>query len=333
LLVVGVDVAHVHATWFRTYFDREEVWRRKGRYLGVPLVAYFCGVLAYQASEATFWRVLAYAAVFHFVRQQAGWVALYRARAGEASLAVRVVDSVAIYSATLVPLFIWHTRAAEKSIAWFVAGDFVALPLASWVPFAKATWLIALLSFVACELARFLRTRELQLGKTLLVLTTALTWYVGIVATDSDFVFTATNVIPHGVPYAWLLFAYSRERSRERPDWTPGHVAAGGFAAFVLVLIGLSFFEQLGWDRWVEHDREWLFGEGRVLSRRALSWLVPLLALPQASHYLLDAFIWRRGEARALPALRRTFGFVARAQRPLMPSGMAEIEEVSHGAG
>jgi hypothetical protein len=27
-----------------------------------------------------------------------------------------------------------------------------------------------------------------------------------------------------------------------------------------------------------------------------LMWLVPLLALPQSTHYVLDGFIWRRGK-------------------------------------
>ena len=37
----------------------------------------------YSRGELVFWRALAYLAVFHFVRQQYGWMALYRARMGE----------------------------------------------------------------------------------------------------------------------------------------------------------------------------------------------------------------------------------------------------------
>jgi hypothetical protein len=40
-----------------------------------------------------------------------------------------------------------------------------------------------------------------------------------------------------------------------------------------------------------------------------LALLVPLLALPQATHYVLDGMLWRRGDTRRLPAQRRALGF------------------------
>ena len=51
----------------------------------------------------SFWRVLAYVAVFHFVRQQYGWVALYRRRLGHHSRLDRVLDDAAIYSRDALP--------------------------------------------------------------------------------------------------------------------------------------------------------------------------------------------------------------------------------------
>src|SRR5829696_7517780 len=81
--VLLVDVAHVYATAFRVYFDAEELKRRAALYLLAPIIAYVMGVALYSESDALFWRALAYLAVFHFVRQQYGWVALYRARGGE----------------------------------------------------------------------------------------------------------------------------------------------------------------------------------------------------------------------------------------------------------
>ena len=43
-------------------------------------------------------------------------------------------------------------------------------------------------------------------GKDIVVFTTAVCWYVGIVSFNSDFAFTVTNVITHGVPYIVLVF-------------------------------------------------------------------------------------------------------------------------------
>jgi hypothetical protein len=307
-LVLAIDVAHVHATWFRTYLDRAELARHPVRYFGVPLSLYLLGVWAYRTSPLVFWRVLAYAAVFHFVRQQVGWVALYRARSGAISPWERYIDEAAIYAATLFPLFYFHVHRDALQFSWFVPGDFYRLELARWVPFAAAAWALALALFLGREARRVVRERRLAAGRTIVVVTTALTWYVGIVACNSDFVFTATNVIPHGVPYAVLLFTYTRERAARAPSFRAGHVIAGGFGAFAFVLVGCAFVEQLLWDRLVDHDRPWLFGESLSLGSAGLAWVVPLLALPQATHYALDGLLWRRSEVRARPALRAAIG-------------------------
>src|SRR4051812_34783465 len=81
--VLLIDVAHVWSTGFRVYFDRIELRRRPWLYALTPIAGFVIGVVVYSQGELNFWRLLAYLAVFHFIRQQYGWVALYRSRAGE----------------------------------------------------------------------------------------------------------------------------------------------------------------------------------------------------------------------------------------------------------
>src|ERR1044071_6913743 len=76
--VLLIDVAHVWSTAFRVYLDTDELKRRPWLYSLVPLIGFAIGVALYSEGELVFWRVLAYLAVFHFIRQQYGWVALYR---------------------------------------------------------------------------------------------------------------------------------------------------------------------------------------------------------------------------------------------------------------
>jgi hypothetical protein len=83
--ILMIDVAHVYATGFRVYFDPAELRRRPWLYGLAPALAFAVGAALYSESHVWFWRALAYLAVFHFVRQQYGWVALYRAKAGERS--------------------------------------------------------------------------------------------------------------------------------------------------------------------------------------------------------------------------------------------------------
>ena len=64
----------------------------------------------------------------------------------------------------------------------------------------------------------------------------------------------------------------------------------------------LAYVEELLWHRGQWHDKEWLFGEGWDIEEMQLgpitlslpALLVPLLAVPQVTHYILDGFIWRR---------------------------------------
>src|SRR5262249_28038326 len=70
-------------------------------------------------------------------------------------------------------------------------------------------------------------------------------------------------------------------------------VARAGPGAFLGVLWALAYVEELLWDRGVWHERAWLFGHGWDVGTLKLV-LVPLLAVPQITHYVLDGFVWRR---------------------------------------
>ena len=81
--------------------------------------------LLYSEGELMFWRALAIVAVFHFVRQQYGWVALYRRKLGETENWTWWIDATAVYLATIYPLAFWMTS-LPRNFEWFVANDFFA---------------------------------------------------------------------------------------------------------------------------------------------------------------------------------------------------------------
>jgi hypothetical protein len=308
--VLGVDVAHVWATIYRTYLDPAELARRPARYAGVPLGCWALGVAAHVASPALFWRALAYVAVAHFVRQQLGWAAIYRARARTTGRADRLVDAAALYAAAGVPLFLWHVS-MPRPFAWFLPGDFVdCARLAPLAPAARGLWAAALVGFALYHGWRVRRGAPLAAGKVALVASTAFAWHAGIVLAADDVTFTLLNVLPHGVPYVALLWAYGRSARRRAPRSPASRVVGLGFGAFAGSLLLLAFFEEMAWDRLVWHERPWLFG-ARPAADLGPWWahlVVPLLALPQATHYALDALLWRRGEANAAQAEALGFG-------------------------
>jgi len=289
--VLLIDVAHVWGTGFRVYFDTDELKRRPWLYTLVPVLGFLVGVALYSEGELVFWRVLAYLAVFHFVRQQYGWVMLYRARVGERDRFGRWLDTAAIYLATLYPLIYWHAHLPRR-FSWFLENDFVLMPALALVErVVQPLYWAVLVSYLFRSAYRWLRRKEINPGKDIVVITTALCWYTGIITFNSDYAFTVTNVIIHGVPYLALVYWWARLR---RPQAARSYrFTVSSPLTFLATLWLIAYVEELLWDRGVWHDREWLFGAAWDIGSLKIL-LVPLLALPQLTHYVLDGFIWRR---------------------------------------
>ncbi len=302
--VLLVDVAHVWSTIFVTYGDRHERRRRPWLYAAVPLGCYAIAFALYRAGTGPFWRAVAYLAAFHFVRQQYGWLMIYRARSGEPDRHGRILDGALIYATMLYPLIYWHAH-LPRGFWWMKPGDFAAGLPAGVVPIAAAIYAALAIVYVGRALVAARRGR-IAWGKHLLVCTTAACWYVGIVGTNSDYAFTVTNVFIHGVPYLVLIFFYGR-RLVSRPESQAGWGAAilrRGLVPFLMTLWAIAYFEELLWDRTLWHERSYLFGSDGWTASLA-PWLVPLLVTPQLAHYVLDAFLWRRaGNPRLAEILR-----------------------------
>ncbi|HEY0048162.1 MAG TPA: hypothetical protein VGB68_02675 [Pyrinomonadaceae bacterium] len=287
--VLLIDVAHVWSTSFRVYFDTEEFKKRIWLYTLVPLFGYLVGVALYSESALTFWRVLAMVAVFHFVRQQYGWVNLYRAKLKEKSRITRRIDAAAIYLATVYPLAFWMTS-LPRNFEWFVKDDFFALPvLVEKILFP--VYASALVVYFGKSVYLYFKDGFLNIGKDIVVATTAVCWYVGIVALDSDYAFTVTNVIIHGVPYFALVYFYARSRRENAPRFY--QALSGNWIVFLATLWALAYVEEIFWHRGVWHERNWMFG-ANFDTENWKTYLVPLLAVPQLTHYVLDGFVWRR---------------------------------------
>lgn len=289
--VLLIDVAHVWSTSFRVYADTDELKRRPWLYSLVPALGLAIGIALYSEGELVFWRALAYLAVFHFIRQQYGWVALYRARAGERGALGKWIDTIAIYTATLYPLIYWHTHLPRR-FWWFLTNDFTQIPVVIERMAAPIYWL-ALAAYVVKSLYGWLVKRAGNPGKDIVVVTTALCWYIGIVGYNSDYAFTVTNVVIHGVPYFALIYWYSQVRMKQKGGRGIYRIFAKGPAVFLVTLWAIAYIEEMFWDRGVWQDRSWLFGSPWEIGAFKLV-LVPLLALPQLVHYVLDGFIWRR---------------------------------------
>lgn len=288
--VLMVDVAHVWCTGFRVYLDVEAFRRRPFLYGAIPAACLVGGVVLYAYGSDVFWRALAYLAVFHFVRQQYGWVVLYRGKAGERDRLGHWIDGAAIYASTLYPLVWWHAH-MPRHFWWFMAGDFTTLP--GWLSTLAWPLYVAALAAYAARAAVDAARGQVNLGKHVVVATTALLWYVGIVSFNSDWAFTITNVLPHGIPYIVLIFWYGRRRLPRLKRPGAMRLFDHPWVFYLSILWLVAYLEEMLWDKSIWQERGWLFGAPwDVHGWQGL--MVPLLALPQLVHYVLDGFIWRR---------------------------------------
>ena len=290
VLIVGIDVSHVYSTVFRTYLDPRERARLPDLYKLFPIVAWAGGVVLYSMGALYFWRALAYLAVFHFVRQQYGFMMIYGARNRTGS---ELIDKVAIYSATLYPLVYWHCH--DRVFHWFVESDFLSFRLPGLTHVGLALYVAILGAYAVVEFQSYRATGRVNIPKTLLLVSTALTWWVGIITFNNDVAFTATNVVAHGIPYLALMWLYKRKEATltRSPSLL---FRLKGLPLYVGLLFTIGFIEEAFWDGLVWRDHyelfSWIWKIGAP-PEGALAFLVPLLVLPQLLHYVFDAFLWR----------------------------------------
>jgi len=321
--VLAIDVGHVWSSIYRTYLDPTTRATSSGLLKAVPLICFaVCFFLALQ-SDLLFWRVLAYIAAYHFVKQQVGIAALYRARQLK-NLGVRRddqpkwvgtmtrLDKLAVYAGTVCPLIWWHAN-LPRTISWFVQGDFVDLTgIRAWfaanpmIATAVAVlfygfWIGSLASWAGFHL--YLQRKHgvpFQTGKLLWIGGTAVNWYLGLVYFDSDLVFTLTNVVAHGIPYYGLMALHgSRRLEAESPRF--GTAPRLWACAFLIPILALAFLEEYGWDMLLYRDNPNLFSAVLPYTAEALdspalrAVAIAVLSLPQTVHYVLDGFIWKSG--------------------------------------
>ncbi|MCU0382846.1 MAG: hypothetical protein MUF68_02160 [Cyclobacteriaceae bacterium] len=290
VLVVFVDVAHVYSTLFRFVWEKETRQRYKQHLVLIPIACFAFGLVLFQFDTFIFWRVMAYIAVFHFVRQQYGIYRLYARNEKQNSTTINTIENAAIYATTLYPLVYWHVYKTQ-SLQWFVAHDFVTLPL--WVELAaRYVYGIIILLYILIQIHAYQKNKLFNLPKHLFLIASAISWYVGIVLLDGDLLFTLFNVLAHGIPYMALVYHTSTTR---KTTLTNKQYAVG---IFMISIICLAYVEEGLWDWfvWQEHGAVFFQHANGYLntSDALLSFLVPLLVVPQLTHYILDGFIWRK---------------------------------------
>lgn len=296
LLVVAVDVSHVYSSLYRTYLSKAGRGEYGRLLFVIPAVCFLVAFGFAYLSVALFWRALVYIAVFHFIRQQAGFVRIYTRK-------IFSSDEIMVYVVTAGSVLIWHLT-SEKGFQWFVKNDFFGLDFltdsvrAQTIQILNASLLLTLAGYLALKGRQFFGHKEDFNNKAFfLTLSTFAAWYFGIVVNSSDFIFTFTNVVTHGLPYLALVWHTQKKES----------TVFGELTVFASILLFLAFIEEAFWDTliWREHSQffESFYFFPALVSRVGVALGLALLVLPQLTHYILDGFIWKsNGQQRSWSA-------------------------------
>lgn len=290
ILIVCIDVAHVYSSIFKTYLVPSEFKKHKKLYLAIPAFCFVIGTIAFTIGKDFFWSLLAYIAVFHFIRQQYGFMRLYARNEIKTKFSV-IFDKIVIYNATVYPMLFWFLS-PDRNFNWFVQNEFIQASQPQILSYLNVVYFIIFGCYIAQQLYKFIKTKSINEPKTLLILGTYISWYLSIVHYNNELIFTAFNVISHGIPYMALVYFREVENAASKKFSFKFQNLVGKAIGFILILLLLAVVEEFIWEITVWEEHIQLNQSFYIPDFWQFLW-VPLLALPQFTHYILDGFIWK----------------------------------------
>ncbi|WJS96000.1 hypothetical protein NYQ10_05975 [Flavobacterium johnsoniae] len=288
-LIVFIDVAHVYATLFKTYFVADEFQKQKRRLILLPLICFATGIVLFSFGSLVFWSFLAYVAVFHFIRQQYGFMRLYARKETKTKFSVWI-DNLAIYASTGYPMLYWFFSSKRK-FNWFVENEFFRFENQRILEILFWIYIGILILYIVYTAVKSIQNQFFNIPKNSIILGTALSWYFGIVYFNDDLIFTLLNVVSHGIPYMALVYFKEIDGKSSSELGSLSFLKQyKGILIYIGILLLIAFSEEFLWEFFVWNENI------SVSSFDFSSWqilLVPLLSVPQFTHYLLDGFIWK----------------------------------------
>lgn len=284
VLVVCIDVAHVWSSLFRTYLYPPIFKKYKWLFILTPIGAFLVSWILCSFGWMYFWRVLAYLAVFHFIRQQYGFMKLYYR--GEVKSYQKYLDYFLIHYFSIFPMIYWFFH-YPRNFNWFLNFEFFTFQSSRTYQLFWYLYIISWVSYLVSIFYDIFITKTININKNLIIFSTAISWYFGIVYFNNDLIFSLLNVISHGIPYLALIFYKNIIQVKEsyksqKLIWI--------FVFFGLIFL-LAFVEEWIWDSfiWKEHFNT----IDITLSSNQIALITAILAVPQITHYILDGFIWK----------------------------------------
>lgn len=334
LCFIAFDVAHVWSTIYVTYLDGENFRRRRLLYF-VPVPVTLVGAfLLHLWSPTAFWTAISYFAIFHFAKQQYGFIAIYKAKAKERSRFDYHLDKWTLWVGALGPVLLWHATPAGQ-FDWFdESARFLLQPPPTWTPYVYGVMIVVAVLWVSRQIERAALAGAFNFGKTMWMVGAWVSWFVGLRMADHLLVSAAFLNLFHGLPFLALVWWRCNHKWEGRAEEAK-RVGSGLIAwlsqrrrwvFFYGFVFSIALIEEAIWDGmvWGTYLPQALGTSPPTTNALQLSFWVALLSTPQIVHYVLDGFIWKMNEHNA--DLRSAFGSARPTSNAAAPAPAASTQ-------
>lgn len=309
LVLMIFDVPHVWSSIYRTYSDRSAFKKHRKIYLSIPILSFisvFLLVLYDNTLSILFW-LLALYAVYHFMKQQIWFIALYSYKEQLSDTKKINKDKTLWWLVTWIPILYWFANLETRNYNWFTDYEFFKIP-SELFPMLFLFFWIYIIYYIVSEIKRYKEWWYINVYKYLYIIWTMIVWFYGIVITNSMILFALWNMILHWWNFFWIIFSTTKKRISKwlyKSNKIFNFITKRNILFFIFPLIIIWFIEQFGWflSTGADYDNRikivnsiWL--ENLYLNIENInifvySFIISILTLPQLTHYILDWIIWK----------------------------------------
>lgn len=319
LAFVAFDVAHVWATAYLTYLDKKRFSRRRALYTWPIPIGFLAAFILHVSSPTAYWTLLSYFAIFHFAKQQYGFVAIYKALHRERSRLDYWLDKTTLWVGALGPVLLWHA-APHGQFEWFGSGeDFLIRLPPAWSSALQMGMILVAVTWSVRQVWLWRTAGHWNPGKTMWMVASWASWLLGVKYSQHLLVSAAYINFIHGLPF--LILVYRRLASQRGTTALEGAPlvawlsAPGRGWAFYAFVFGIGLIEEIFWDGmvWQTYMPTLFTFAPAPTTGWQLSFWIALLSTPQIVHYFLDGFLWKMNAHN--DDLMRTFGVRSQGQK------------------
>jgi len=319
------DGAHAWSTLYRTVFDQETLDTHDRKFwIFLPMVSFVVIFIFGFISKEILLRFLFYSVYYHGAKQLYGVISLYRTRhkinVGHLSEAqdahfkkIAFWDRVLINSCFFIPFILWHFK-ASPGLDIIIRPDSGYLKETFLMPvyydgILGLTWeqIGGLILFISIGLPA-VRWTWLHLSSMIEKPVAKIIWvYANIITFLSLFWFNPHHLlaldlllIVHALPYIALVSLYRYKKEEEETQQSPvlKEFIFRGWKSWGLVLVASIFHVMLLDVIFMQFSiGAFIFSESFVSlvqnSPLVRATFCGFLFLPNVTHYLVDAYIWR----------------------------------------